>query len=149
MCLWMKPITGHVSGYQLPSEDVDLGDMEETAAVFEPTQAVDAPQVNELDHNVVDSSNTTHLGPEGYEEVESMDRSVPESAGEQDKSAPVSLSLSMPISGCFEENNSVSNISVRNFPAASSLSRVKSRAGRLFKPVTRFIEIMNQQKVLG
>ncbi len=99
---------------------------------------------------MIDSSNTTQLGPEDCEDVKSMDRSVPESAEEQvDESAPVSLSVSMPIGGRFEEDNSVSNINVCNFPAGSSLSRVRSRAGRLFKPVTRFIEIMNQQKVLG
>ncbi len=135
---------------QLPSDDADLNDMEEATDVLEPTQAVDATQANESDHNVIDSSNTTQLGPEDCEDVKSMDRSVSESAEEQvDESAPVSLSVSMPIGGRFEEDNSVSNINVRNFPAGSSLSRVRSRAGRLFKPVTRFIEIMNQQKVLG
>ncbi len=135
---------------QLPSDDADLEDVEEATDVLEPTQAVDATQANESDHNVIDSSNTTQLGPEDCEDVKSMDRSVPESAEEQvDESAPVSLSVSMPIGGRFEEDNSVSNINVRNFPAGSSLSRVRSRAGRLFKPVTRFIEIMNQQKVLG
>ncbi len=135
---------------QLPSDDADLDDVEEATDVLEPTQAVDATQANESDHNVIDSSDTTQLGPEDCEDVKSMDRSVPESAEEQvDESAPVSLSVSMPIGGRFEEDNSVSNINVRNFPAGSSLSRVRSRAGRLFKPVTRFIEIMNQQKVLG
>ncbi len=135
---------------QLPSDDADLDDVEEATDVLEPTQAVDATQASESDHNVIDSSNTTQLGPEDCEDVKSMDRSVPESAEEQvDESAPVSLSVSMPIGGRFEEDNSVSNINVRNFPTGSSLSRVRSRAGRLFKPVTRFIEIMNQQKVLG
>lgn len=98
---------------------------------------------------MIDSSNNAQLGPEGNEDVKSMDKSVHESAVEQVDNASVSLIVSTPIGGRFEENNSESNTSVHNFPAGSSLSRVRSRAGRLFKPVTRFIEIMNQQKVLG
>lgn len=70
---------------------------------------------------------------------------IPESAAEQvEKSAPVSLSVMMPNGGCFEENNSVPNINVPNFTALN-FSCVRSRAGRLFKPVMRFTEIMNQQ----
>lgn len=125
-------------------------DVEEATDVVEALQALDTAQSNELEQDVINSPDTTQLRTKGYDDFESLDRSVPESSAEQvERSAPVSLSASMPNGGHHEEANSVSNISVYNFPAERSLSRVKSRAGRLFKPVTRFIEIMNQQKVLG
>ncbi len=138
---------------QLPSNgtnDADTDDVGEATDILEPIQAVDTTQSNELEHDVINSSDTIQLGPEGHDDIEGTDRSIPESTAEQiELSAPVPLSAEMLNGGHFVEANSVSNISVRNIPAESSLSRVRSRAGRLFKPVTRFIEIMNQQKVLG
>ncbi len=138
---------------QLPSNgtnDADTDDVVEATDILEPIQAVDTTQSNELEHDVINSSDTVQLGPEGHDDIEGTDRSIPESTAEQiELSAPVPLSAEMLNGGHFVEANSVSNISVRNIPAESSLSRVRSRAGRLFKPVTRFIEIMNQQKVLG
>ncbi len=111
---------------------------------------METTQSNELEHDVINSSDKIQLRPEGHDDIEGKDRSVPESTAEQiELSAPVPFSAAMPNGGHFVGANSVSNISIRNIPAESSLSRVRSRAGRLFKPVTRFIEIMNQQKVLG
>ncbi|KAL0149055.1 hypothetical protein M9458_055670, partial [Cirrhinus mrigala] len=138
---------------QLPSDgmnDPDTDDVEEPTDVLESIQDVDTAQSNELEHDVINISETTQLGPEGLDDVAGMDKSVPESTTEQvEISLPAPSSAAMPNGSHLAEANSVSNISVCNFPAESSLSRVTSRAGRLFKPVTRFTEIMNQQKVLG
>ncbi len=137
---------------QLPSKgmnDPDTDDVEEATDILEPIQAVDMAQSTELEHDVINSSDTIQLGPEGHGDVEGTDRSIPESTAEQIvRSAPVPLGAVMSNGDHFDGDNSVSNISVCSIPAESSLSRVRSRAGRLFKPVTRFIEIMNQQKVI-
>ncbi len=107
--------------------------MVEATDILEPIQAVDTTQSNELEHDVINSSDTVQLGPEGHDDIEGTDRSIPESTAEQiELSAPVPLSAEMLNGGHFVEANSVSNISVRNIPAESSLSRVRSRAGRLF-----------------
>lgn len=141
---WVSPLPSN------GTNDADTDDVGEATDILEPIQAVDTTQSNELEHDVINSSDTIQLGPEGHDDIEGTDRSIPESTAEQiELSAPVPLSAEMLNGGHFVEANSVSNISVRNIPAESSLSRVRSRAGRLFKPVTRFIEIMNQQKVLG
>ncbi len=138
---------------QLPSKDMndpDIDDDEEATDILEPIQAVDKAQSNELEHAVINSSDTIQLGPEGHDDIEGTDRSIPELSAEQrEQSAPVPLGAVMSNGDHFDGANSVSNISDRSIPAESSLSCVRSRAGRLFKPVTRFIEIMNQQKVLG
>ncbi len=129
--------------------DPDTDDVEEATDILEPIQAVDMAQSTELEHDVINSSDTVQLGPEGHDDVEGTDRSITESTAEQIvQSAPVPLGAVMSNGDHFDGDNSVSNISVCSIPAESSRSRVRSRAGRLFKPVTRFIEIMNQQKVI-
>lgn len=62
---------------QLPSNDTndaDTDDVGEAIDILEPIQAVDTTQSNELEHDVINSSDTTHLGPEGHDDTKSMDK---------------------------------------------------------------------------
>ncbi|KAL1281450.1 hypothetical protein QQF64_000253 [Cirrhinus molitorella] len=112
---------------QLPSNgmnDSDTDDVGEVTDVLKSIQPVDTAQSNELEHDVINSSETTQLRPEGNDDVESMDKSVPETVTEQvEIFASGSLSAAVPNCGHLDKANSVSNIIVRNFPAESSLSR--------------------------
>ncbi|RXN11117.1 hypothetical protein ROHU_005066 [Labeo rohita] len=62
---------------QLPSDgmnDPDTDDVEEPTDVLESIQDVDTAQSNELEHDVINSSETTQLGPEGLDDVAGMDK---------------------------------------------------------------------------
>lgn len=85
---------------QLPSDgtnDAGMDDVEEATDVLETIQAFDTAQSSKLEHDVIDSSDTTQLRTEGYDDIEGMNRGVPESIAEQVKIyASVFLSAAIP-----------------------------------------------------